>query len=514
MRARAEGILCIVILFLAFSLMVSLNRPARASEAAWQTRLDPWVITQAAHGEVEFIVYLQAQADLEPAAQLRTKLEKGRWVYQTLTQLAKQTQPPLIHLLEEMGVAYQPFWIANMIWVRGNITTLEKLANHPAVAHIYANPSTPIQPAQPTASPDIAAPHAIEWNLLKIGADRLWAAGAQGQGVVIGGQDTGYEWEHPALRSQYRGWDGVNSSHDYNWHDAIHADDPHTLSGNPCGFDSNRPCDDHGHGTHTMGIVIGDDGGANQIGMAPAARWIGCRNMEQGWGTPATYAECYQWFLAPTDLQGENPDPTRAPDIINNSWGCPPEEGCTDPTILQAVVEAARAAGILSVHAAGNTGPECGSIDTPAAIYDASFTVGNSTAADALAYHSSRGPVLVDGSYRLKPDVVAPGTNIRSAWLNGNYQTLSGTSMAAPHVAGLAALLISAQPELAGQVDRLEALISHSAIPLQLEPIEYCAGIPSTVIPNPSFGWGRIDAWAAYQALYPFPYYLPMIFKE
>ena len=149
------------------------------------------------------------------------------------------------------------------------------------------------------------------------------APGYTGQGAVIAGQDTGYQWDHPALKDQYRGWNGSAADHNYNWHDAIHA------TGSSCGADSPCPCDDNDHGTHTMGTMVGDDGGANQIGMAPGARWIGCRNMNAGVGTPTTYIECFEWFIAPTDLAGQNPNPAMAPDVINNSWGCPESEGCS-----------------------------------------------------------------------------------------------------------------------------------------------------------------------------------------
>ena len=69
-----------------------------------------------------------------------------------------------------------------------------------------------------------------------------------------------------------------------------------------------------------MGTMVGDDGGANQVGMAPDAKWIGCRNMDVGNGTPATYSECFQFFLAPTDLTGANPNPALAPHAINRNW--------------------------------------------------------------------------------------------------------------------------------------------------------------------------------------------------
>jgi subtilisin family serine protease len=324
----------------------------------------------------------------------------------------------------------------------------------------------------------------------------VWALGYTGQGVVVGGQDTGYQWNHPALINHYRGWDGTNANHNYNWHDAIHGLNPHNTGNNPCGYNLTAPCDDNSHGTHTMGTMVGDDGAGNQIGMAPGAKWIGCRNMERGWGTPATYTECFQWFVAPTDLNGQNPDPSKAPDVINDSWYCPPAEGCADPLILQSVVENVRAAGIVVVFAAGNSGSGCSSINAPGAMYDASFTVGATDSGDNIAGFSSRGPVTVDGSNRLKPNVSAPGVNIRSSVPVNSYASgWSGTSMAGPHVVGLVALLLSAHPELRGQVDTIEHIIESSAVPRT--DSQSCGDIPGTDVPNNTYGWGRVDALAA-----------------
>ncbi len=477
------------------------DRPANA----WQRKADPWVLQNTAAGQTtEFIVYLTQQADLSPARRLAGRAQKGAYVYQQLSQTAAASQKPILQTLERWAaqrpgqVEYRSYWVANMIWVRGDADLAQALAARPDVAHLYANPQVrleaPGQPRQDTRPSPRREQAAVEWNLAKVGAPGVWAAGFTGQGVVIGGQDTGYRWDHPALKPQYLGWNGTAADHNYHWHDAIHT------GGGACGADAQTPCDDHYHGTHTMGIMVGDDGGDNQTGMAPGARWIGCRDMNQGIGSPITYAECFQWFIAPTNLQNQNPRPDLAPDIVNNSWSCPPDEGCTDPQALLQVVENVRAAGILTVQSAGNTGPECSSIDTPAAIYAASFTVGNTTTSDAIASNSSRGPATVDGSGRVKPDISAPGTSIRSALPSG-YGWLSGTSMAAPHVAGLAALLISARPDLAGKPDLIETLIEQNAV--HLTSNELCGGVSGQSIPNNTFGWGRIDALKTVQAALP-----------
>jgi serine protease AprX len=479
--------------------MVGSSETGQAAMFSWQTKVDDWVLQTAAEGPTEFLVFLNDQANLSQAKYLPTKHEKGAYVYKQLIAAAKRTQGPILNALQGLAdqtgnqIEYQAFWIVNAIWVRGDAAALEKLARRIDVAHIYANPKVKLdQPVQSVSSAAPIAPQDIEWNIEKVRAPLVWAEGITGQGIVIGGADTGYIWDHPALKNQYRGWNGVSADHNYSWHDAIHSD---TGS---CGADSLVPCDPYGHGTHTMGIMVGDDGQGIQIGMAPGARWIGCRNMDHaGYGTPSSYIECYQWFIAPTDLSGGNPNPVMAPDVINNSWGCTTDEGCidTDPNVLKSTVEAVRAAGIMTVQSAGNRGTSCSS-----AIYEASFTVGNTDKYDIIAPSSSRGPVTFDSSNRLKPNVSAPGQSILSSTSDGYYGYKSGTSMAAPHAAGLAALLMSAKPSLIGQVDEIETIIEKSAIPRTTS--QTCGGIPGYQVPNNTYGWGRIDAWNGYESLY------------
>lgn len=495
--SRPSRMVFVLIVLLLVSASGVAAAPASPPASPWQDKVDPWVLQTGAHGPTEFLVFLSDQADLRPAAGLPTKTDKGEFVYHTLSQQAERTQGPLRRRLAELGVAYRPFWVANMIWVRGGLDVVQVVAERDDVAHVYANPSVKLDVVQPDAVAEAAGPaqpDAVEWNITKVNAPSVWAAGFGGAGAVIAGQDTGYRWTHNALKSKYRGWNGSTATHDYNWHDAIHP-----PTGSSCGANAQAPCDDQGHGTHTMGTMVGDDGAGNQVGMAPGAKWISCRNMDQGAGTPATYSECYQWFIAPTNLSNQNPDPSKAPDVINNSWGCPPSEGCTDPNALLTVVQNVVAAGIVTVHSAGNSGSACSTVSDPAAIYDESFTVGatTNTATDDIASYSSRGPVTIDSSGRMKPDISAPGSGVRSSYYSSNnaYTTMSGTSMAGPHVAGLVALLISSNPALKGHVSDIRTIIGQSA--LHKTTTQGCGGDGPNAVPNNVYGWGRIDAYAA-----------------
>ena len=468
---------------------------AAALAAASPAPVDPGIFRDRAAGEhASFLVLFREQADLSGASRIPDRTERRRFVFEALRARAQKSQAPVAARLSRDGVRVRSHYLVNMLEVESDEGTARTLAREPGVLAVAANrPAVLAREASPFVDSRAAA--AIEPNLTLIGAPDIWALGFTGQGVVVGIADTGVEWTHPALRSQYRGWDGAAASHAYNWHDAVHDADL-----NVCGSDSPEPCDDQGHGTSVAGLAVGDDGGENQIGVAPGARWIGCRNMHNGAGTPARYVECFEFFLAPTDADGANPRPELGADVVNNSWTCPEEEGCTDPEILRSAVESLRAAGIAQSFAAGNSGSACSSLSNVPPIYEHAFAVGATDLGDGVAVFSARGPVLRDGSNRIKPDIMAPGVGVRSSApsLSGNLYTpvFGGTSAASPHVAGAIALLWSALPYLAGRVAETEELLEASAVPLTSGIT--CGGLSGDDVPNPIYGWGRLDVAAAH----------------
>ena len=463
------------------------------TDAAWQHKVNQSLRDKLATSteSIELIVRLQGAhlSDNKPSHHQ----QKVAHVVQQLKAHAQATQAPVIQKLKSLNISYRAFWVSNDIWISAEPQKITELLALPEVRSAYLNEKLSLQLPAVEHSHNTRTVQAIEWNVSLVRAPEVWDLGYNGQDIVIAGQDTGYKWDHPALINTYRGWNGSQVDHNYNWHDSItNPNIDCETNGQP------SACDDHGHGSHTMGTMIGDDGVGNQIGVAPGARWIGCRNMNQGNGTPATYMGCFQWFLEPTDINGQNPDTSKAPHVINNSWGCPGFEGCNDPNVMLPVVENVTAAGILVVSAAGNSGSSCSSVDTPTAIYEPALTVGSSTSTDTISSFSSRGPVTVDSSNRLKPEVVAPGSSIRSARLNDGYGQSSGTSMAAPHVAGVAALLMSAFPHLRGQPEMVKNILMASAE--EKTSNQTCGGVNGSNSPNNTFGWGRIDAMAAFEA--------------
>jgi hypothetical protein len=439
------------------------------------------------HGN-HFFVVLSEQADLSQAAQIGDLAERRRFVYTTLVDTADRTQAGLLALLDQRGTAYTRFYLVNAIEVNGDLLLREEIARRPEVDRIIFSQNLrplpqplPLDEGQPRSDSEPA------WGVAAIGADRVWdELNVRGEGITVGQSDSGVDWTHPVLRDAYRGNDG---QHDYNWFD------PWTGRG--------EPWDGNGHGTHTIGSVLGADG----IGVAPGAQWFGCANLVRNIGNPPDYLHCMQFMLAPFPLGGDplhDGDPARAADISTNSWGCPPIEGCDQESLLPAT-RALRAAGIFFVVAAGNEGPACDSLQTPPGNYASAFSVGAIDFSGDLAGFSSRGPVTLSADGRSGPTVLAPGVDVLSAWPGGGYSSASGTSMAAPHVAGVVALIWSANPALRGDIDATEQILIETSSPyLGLlkgcgTPADPTATEGGTLLPDPESGYGVVDAYAAVQ---------------
>lgn len=462
--------------------------------------LDERIFAGKAAGErASVLVVLREQADLSEAASIEDPAERRRFVFEALRAAAGISQRGLAARLDESGARYRPHWLVNMVEVEADRPLAEELASRPDVSSLMANPAVALDPPPVVRLEDgrLAPPSAatVEPNLEKIRAPDVWGRGFTGQGIVVGVSDTGVTWDHPALKARYRGWNGAVASHDYNWHDTVHSD----LTGNPCGAEAPAPCDDDthagGHGTAVAGLIVGDDGAGNRVGVAPGATWIGCRTMNGGQGHSADFVECLEFFLAPTDRRGSNPRPDLGADVINNSWGCG-LVACPPPDIIRPAVENAATAGIFVVASAGNSGSQCFTVLSAPAGYASSFAVGSTTLADGIADFSSRGPYPVDGSNRLKPDLCAPGVNLRTALKPTGYRAdFSGTSGSAPQVAGAVALLWSAAPSLKGHPERTADLLRASAT--KLLSAQDCGDFPGSVFPNAVFGWGRLDVAAA-----------------
>ena len=447
------------------------------------------------HHTVTYLIKVKSQYDLSQAFQLKGKAAKAQFVYQTLKQHNAQSQNNIKTILDDNLINYTPYLVSNTIKVESDFEVFKKIKYLPEVEAIIWDAPIPMQTFWEERDNNQLRNPEPEWGIQMIKADQVWEMGYTGEGVVVSGQDTGYDWLVEPLQRKYRGF--VSDSmgvHDYNWFDAISGPSPlHGDTINPCGFSVKEPCDDHNHGTHTMGTIVGSDT-SNAIGVAPGASWIACRNMDRGYGSPSTYLACFEWFLAPRDTNGENPDPSMSPHVINNSWACPEMEGCNPDNwiFLEEAVNNLRAAGTVVVVSAGNDGSQCGSIANPAAIFEGSFSVGATTNMDTIAGFSSRGMVSVDSSFRQKPNVAAPGRGIRSVIRGGDFRNFSGTSMAGPHVAGLVALIIDANPDLEGEVEAIETIIEMSAIPLETQ--QECDGTTGEDIPNATYGYGRVDA--------------------
>jgi hypothetical protein len=436
------------------------------------------------YGERLFVI-LNDQADVSMVATITDYHQRRQYVYDTLVDHADATQADIRAILDRLGIDYTPYYLVNALEVEAGPLVRLWLNARSEVDRVLDSPVLrPLPASIPPASGDEPAPTTPQWNLTSIGADRVWQEfGVTGQDIVVGQSDSGAQWDHPELRAAYRSQNGLErSDHDYNWYDPWY----HTT----------EPPDIGGHGTHTLGSMVGQT-----VGVAPGATWYGCVNLARNLANPALYLDCLQFMLAPFPLGGDpltDGDPTLGAHVINNSWGCPDIEGC-DPNALVDAVRALRAAGVFVVASAGNEGDSCESVAFPLALYDEAFSVGAVDASGEVALFSSRGPVTADGSNRTKPDIVAPGIDVLSAYPGSTYTYAGGTSMAGPHVVGVVALMWSANPDLIGDIDQTEAILIETARPYDYARHGYpnCAG--SGDYPNNAVGYGLVDAYAAVQ---------------
>ncbi|MFE5049533.1 S8 family serine peptidase [Streptomyces sp. NPDC056637] len=435
--------------------------------------VDPSVLDTVGKGkESTFFVVLKKQADLSAAKGERTHAAKAKSAFAALRTEARSSQRPLQSFLDKEKVGYESFWIANALKVTGDERLVEDLAKRADVAsivkeHHYALDATESRVSDAAGDSDPVTP---EWGVKDIKADQVWDQyDDRGEGIVIANVDSGVQYDHPALKANYRGNNGDGSfTHDYNWYD-------------PTGqCPTSAPCDNNGHGTHTMGTMVGAGG----VGVAPGAKWIAAKGCESSSCSDASLLAAGQWILAPTDHNGQNPRPDLAPDIVNNSWGG------GDTTFYQDIVEAWNAAGIFEAFASGNDGDgvTCSTGHAPGSQAPA-YGVGAYDVDGKIASFSGFGPSKLDGS--MKPNISAPGVNVRSTWPGNTYKAISGTSMATPHVAGAVALLWSSAPSLIGNIEATRALLNEGAVDVD---DTHCGG---TAGANNVWGEGKLDIFAS-----------------
>ncbi|WKU04000.1 S8 family serine peptidase [Micromonospora sp. HUAS LYJ1] len=392
------------------------------------------------HGDRLFVI-LADQANLSDIDTSRIgpsgRDARASEVHDRLVRQAERTQAGLRHDLDRLGIDYTRYYLINALEVDAGPWLRPWLERRADVGRVLLSPHLRPLPLPVDTDGGPADPVPGDgWNITAIGADRVWSEmGVRGAGVVIGASDSGVDGTHPALSANFRG--GGDS-----WLDPWNG--------------TRAPVDHSGHGTHTLGSAVG--GG---IGVAPDAQWVGCVNMDRNLSSPARYLDCLQFMMAPFPVGGDpvaDGRPGRGPQVLTNSWNCPAVEGCDLATFVPATAAFA-VAGTFVVASAGNGGPGCATVDLPPGPYPDVVTVGATDHVGAVAAFSSRGPGA-------KPDLVAPGARIRSALPGGGYGEMSGTSMAAPQVAGVVALMWSAAPALIGDLPRTRALLNSTATPV------------------------------------------------
>jgi len=419
--------------------------------------------------EISVIVTLTDQQDLQQFTGRDKKFRRSK-IASALRDKADKTQKPLREFLRKKKVRkITPFWIFNGIAVTLRADQVSELAGRPEVSSLRLDGILTLPPPSPATAGE------PEWNLNAIHAPALWTLGYTGTGVVVASMDTGVDYLHPDIGPKWRG--GANSWYDPNGEHAV-------------------PYDRDGHGTGVMGVMVGGDAGGTSIGVAPGAVWIAAKIYNDAGTTSESIIHLgFQWLLDPDG----NPETDDLPDVVNLSWGMEDRVDKCDliDLVYQPDIQVLKSAEVAVVVSAGNSGPAPATSISPAN-YPESFAVGSVDETLQVAFSSSRGPSACDGS--LFPEIVAPGVNIRLAdqtfggTILNSYVYLSGTSFAAPHVAGAMALLLSVNPQLT--VAELEAALIQSAVD---------RGDPGA---DNAYGYGLLDVAAASHLFTPFPWSL------
>lgn len=428
------------------------------------------------HGESLFVI-MKDQVNLSEVNAIIDPIQKRDYVYLNSTDFAAKSQANLTSFLTQFRIEYQPYYLVNALEVNTGPFWKWIIEQRDDVDRVLQNPNLrPLPEEIPVKSGNETSVNEPLWSLDMIGVYQVWEDfNVYGSGIIIGQADSGVDGNHPALREQFV---GAKYNTNYAWYDPW--------------FETNFPQDISGHGTHTLGTILG-----KKVGIAPDAEWIGCVNLGRNLGNPAIYLSCMQFLFAPFPDDGDpltEGKPELGAQILNNSWGCPEIEGC-DALVFEQAVSALRSAGVFVVSSAGNNGYYgCESISDPLAIYEDVFTVGAIDKIGELSQFSSLGPVTVDDSGSIKPDLVAPGEDIFSSMPYASYAILSGTSMAGPHVVGTVALMWSANPELIGQISLTEKILFNTANHYEgMVP----ACVDSTSRPNNAVGFGVLNTYKA-----------------
>ena len=431
--------------------------------------------TLQSKGSSAIYIHFAQQADLSGVyAHPLDWHERGQYVYDTLVATAEASQAEAIQFLDAAGLKHTTFIIGNLLYVnKADIATVKALARIPGVTALTEPKTYQIDPPiiNKAPGPRLQPSGSLAWGITDTKADQFWNTySAKGAGIVVANIDTGVQWNHPALDQAYKC--GTSPADPKCWKDPS----------NICG--ASGACDNNGHGTHTMGTMVGDDDPSLtwQAGMAPDAKWIACKGCESNSCSDFALNTCADWLLAPGGSTANRPH------VVNNSWG-----GGGGNAWYATKVAAWRAAGIFPAFSAGNSGSGCGTLGSPGD-YQGSFASAAHDSARQIAYFSSRGPSAYGHDPYTKSNLSAPGVNVCSTLPNSGWSCgYSGTSMASPHSAGAVALLWSCNANLIGKIDEtFQALQAEADTP----PAGNC-GAPPDGQGNYTYGYGYLNVLAA-----------------